>query len=151
MAVITISVRQEVELTDIGRNVAEVTHQPGQRDGIGRYGDAHMRDAMRRWVLPGQETEPARHADWVLHEMMREGGSLSSQPVEMRGLDVRVAVDAYSIPALLVGVEDEDVGSAHLVVTILFWFWGLLRHQWRPLPAMGRNGPACLGRVCRPS
>ena len=42
---------------------------------------------------------------------MIEVDALAGQLVQMGGLDIRIAVDAEGIPALLVGVEDQDIGT----------------------------------------
>jgi hypothetical protein len=65
---------------------------------------AVLEDAQRGAVLPGEETVAAWHAYWILHEKPVVVETVGGEPVQIRGDDLAVAVDAGGIPALLVSV-----------------------------------------------
>ena len=111
--VITVGVGLEMKFTDVGRAVAIGRQQAGQRDRILGNWHAHMGDAEGGGILPGEEAEAAGHTDGVLHEAVVEVDALACQPVEVGRVDIFVAVCAQGIPALLVGVDDEEIGTAH--------------------------------------
>ena len=111
--VIAVGVGLEMEFADVGGAVAVGCEEAGQGDGIFGHGHAHVGDAEGGGILPGEEAEAAGHAYGILHEAAVEVDALVCQSVEVGRVDVGIAVDAEAVPALLVGVDDEEVGTAH--------------------------------------
>ena len=74
--------------------------------GVGAHAD---RTVGRRRRAAHHGT-PRRHAARALGIGVREARSLGGQPVEIRGLQHRVARDAQGVAALLVGENQDDVG-----------------------------------------
>ena len=111
--VITVGVGLEMKFTDVGRAVAIGRQQAGQRNRILGNWHAHMGDAEGRGILSGEKAETAGHTDGVLYETVVEVDALAGQSVEVGRVDIWIAVCAEGIPALLVGVDDEEIGTAH--------------------------------------
>ena len=111
--VIAVGVGLEMEFAYVGGAVAVGGEEAGQGDGIFGHGHAHVGDAEGGGILAGEKAKAAGHADGVLDEAAVEVDALDCQSVEVGCVDVGVAVDAEAVPALLVGVDDEEVGTAH--------------------------------------
>ena len=66
--------------------------------------------------MPGKKTDPARHADRVLNEVVVEAHALAGEPIQIGRFYIVVAIKAQRVPSLLVSVKNEDVGSFHIVL-----------------------------------
>ena len=113
LAVVAVGVRQKVELANLAAAIAVVAQQARQGRRVLGHGHAHMRKPQCGWILPGEKAHAAGHADRVLHKAVVEIYSSSREPVQVRRADFGVAAGTESIPPLLIGVEDEDIGSLH--------------------------------------
>ena len=111
--VITVGVGLKMKFADVGRTVAIGREQAGQRHRILGNWHAHMGDAESGGILSGEKAETAGHTDGVLYETVVEVDALARQSVEVGRVDILIAVCAQSIPALLVGVDDEEIGATH--------------------------------------
>jgi hypothetical protein len=115
LAVVAVGVGEEVELANVGAAVAVGPEHARQGERVLGDRHAHVGDAQRARVLAGEEAHATGHADGILDEAAAERDALGREAVELGSLDVRVAVAGEGVPAELVGVEDEDVRSAHVV------------------------------------
>jgi len=100
-------------MADVGAVIAVIAQQVRQGYRVLGDGDAVAHDAQRGRILSGEHAHPAGHTNRVLHEKAIQVEPLPGQPVEVRGLDVWVAISAQGIPALLIGVQEQDIGSFH--------------------------------------
>src|SRR5262249_19860177 len=106
-----------VPLSDIARPVAGIPEQAGM---------GHVLDPARRGGVDGavdvpvaarQEARPARGTQRIDHEGIAEAGALGGQAVQVRRPQPREAGllalllldDAQGVPALVVGVEEDEV------------------------------------------
>ncbi len=68
-------------------------------------------DAAAGMIAAGQELGPRRRTDRADIEAA-EAGTVTGQRVDVRGAEVAVAVEAEVTPALVVGQDDQDVGTS---------------------------------------
>ena len=100
-----------------------------QGDDILGHGYPHVRDAERRGILAGEKGQPRGHADWVLYEVVVEVEPLAGEAVQVGRVDLGVAVGTERVVALLVGIEQENIGASHIVdltIVLVCLYAGLL-------------------------
>ena len=106
-----------VELADVAGRVAGLPQQAGVRHRVGREGRVIVGDAVQVVVSPGQEASPAWRAERVDDERVAEPDALGSDAIEVRRLEPGEAAavalfalhDAQGVPALVVGVDEQEV------------------------------------------
>ena len=108
---VTLALGKLVQLADELGLVTGFTQQSGH--GVcGMKLDAVLiaHHAVSRGVLAGKEGATCGDTTRCGGVVAGEIGALIGQTVEVVGLDERIAIDAESIPALLVGRDEENVG-----------------------------------------
>ena len=135
LAVIAVRAGQEMGLPDVRARVAVAPKHRGERRHVPRNGHPVAHDAEGRRVVAAQEADATGHTNGALHERMVEVDAFTRQPIHHGRAYLRVAVGPQRVPALLVPVQQEDIGSSH-----------------RPQPTGARlglrRGKPAGGRVC---
>ena len=62
------------------------------------------------WIHTGEETSPARRADWALAICAGEGKTRIYEAVDVGCADMHIAKRIDGIKALLIGADPEDIG-----------------------------------------
>ena len=109
-----------VPLADVGGPVTGGAQQRGVGDGIRRKRRAVVGDAVEVVVAAREKRSPARSAERKGDEGVAEAHTLGGEPVHVRRLEPREARplallalhDAHRVPAVIVGVEEQEVGLA---------------------------------------
>ena len=109
-----------VPLADVGGLVTGGAQQRGVGDGIRRKRRAVVGDAVDVIVAAREKRSPARSAERKGDEGVAEAHALGGEPVHVGRLEPREARplallalhDAHRVPAVIVGVEEQEVGLA---------------------------------------
>ena len=100
----------QVGLADEARAVARTLETSHERVHVPFEGAVVEDDAVRARHPSGHHGAPVRHADRVRHPGVLEHHAGSRQPVEVRGLERRVAHEPGVVRALLVRDDEQHVG-----------------------------------------
>ncbi len=123
-----------VEFTDVAHGVAGVAQQVVKRRALEDRGLPSVKGgdvdaAVLGGPLSGEQAGAGRAADRCGREGVRKIDALGGETIEMRRAQLRVAVMAEAVVAVLIGMDQQDVGTVD---------GGVVGSAWHEVSAYGR-------------
>ena len=110
----------QVALADEGRVIPGRGHDVGERRRLEGERDAVVPDAVERRHPAGHQRGPVGHADGRGRVEPLEAGARRRQPVDVRRPHHRIAVATQMVRPVLVGDDEEEIGSVAHVHSVVF-------------------------------